>query len=165
MDAVVWGFIGTIVGALSSIGTTWISSFHAVSLQKQAVLLERLEHGRAFQRQNLLEIQEALHDSLRMVARAHMEDLASHAKGCEWGKSLLSEEVNEGIRVTGRKLAILIERVADDTLRDDLKAAASASSAVLRLGSRAGAERAFSTTGDTANHAMEHLGRVLRTLY
>lgn len=165
MEAAFWGLIGTIVGALASIGTTWLSGRHSLALQEQATSLDRVEKARAFQRQNLLELQDALHDALRMVGRVHFEDLASLSKGGEWGRSMLSEEVNEGFRIAQRKVLILIERVADDDLRSHLKKTMQSTGNVILAKNLPESETALNAVSSMAQEALEHIGRILRALY
>ena len=57
MEAALWGFLGTIVGAMVSIATSWINSRNETERQRQANSFERLERARAFQRDNLLNLQ------------------------------------------------------------------------------------------------------------
>src|SRR5688500_8397603 len=121
MEAAVWGFIGTVVGALASLGATLLSTRNTASMQASASSLERAETARAFQRNKLLELQDALHDSMRLVARGHREDEAAFRATVSCGKHALSEEVNESERLARRRTLILIERIADDALRTDLK--------------------------------------------
>lgn len=165
MESAVWGLIGTVVGALASIGTTWMSARSASNLQKQSSSLERMERERAFQRETLVELQDALHDALRMTARVYLEDSASFKQSGNWGKSLLSEEVNEGIRLASRRVSILIERIANDRLRSELKDAMKASGQMSLARSQAEAEAIFIRMNATANDVMERLGNVLRSLY
>jgi hypothetical protein len=165
VDAALWGLIGTIVGALASIGTTWISGRHAVSLQRQAASLDRLERARAFQRETLIELQDALHDALRMVTRAHLEDVAAFKKGEKWGSSFLSAEVNEGVRLAARRVSILIERVANDALRSDLKKIAGATGQVCLANSEAEGQASLEHAYATGNNVTQHIGSVLRSLY
>jgi hypothetical protein len=165
VEAAIWGLIGTVVGALASIGATWLSGHHSMALQQQAKSLDRIECGRAFQRKNLVDLQDALHDAMRMVSRAHFEDLVSFAKGGEWGGSMLSAEVDEGVRLTQRKAAILIERVADDELRSDLKRSMKALTQALLAKSHTEAVAAMEAAGAMAQDTLEHIGRVLRALY
>jgi hypothetical protein len=107
MDAATWGFIGTlagaVIGATASICTTLVSSWNASRLQQNADYLERIERARAFQRDNLLALQDSLQDAMRLAARAHLED----AVAANFGKSMLSEEVNQNILLSNRKLSIL----------------------------------------------------------
>jgi uncharacterized membrane protein YccC len=125
MDAATWGFVGalagTVIGASASIVTTIISGWNANRLQKNADALERTERARAFQRSNLLELQDSLQDVMRLIGRAHHEDMLAARESGEWGKSMLSEELNQGILLANRKLAILTERVANDELRSNLR--------------------------------------------
>jgi hypothetical protein len=121
MESAVWGLIGTIVGALVSIIKTWISSRSAFNLQNQVSSLEQLEKDRSFQRDTLLELQDALHDVARMSARLYFEDVALYKKSNEWGKSYSSNDVNEGLMLANRRMSILIARVADNQLRSELK--------------------------------------------
>lgn len=165
MQSAIWGLIGTIVGALASIGTTWISGRNASNLQKQSSSLERMERERAFQRETLVALQDALHDALRMMARAYLEDNASYKQTGNWGKSLLSEEVDEGLRLANRKVSILIGRVANDPLRSELKDVMKEVGQVCLARSPAEAEAIFGRVNSSAIDVMERSGNVLRSLY
>jgi hypothetical protein len=165
MESAVWGLIGTIVGALASIVTTWISSRNDFILQKQASSLERMEKQRAFQRDTLLELQDALHDIARMSARLYFEDLASFKVSNDWGKSYLSNEVNEGLVLANRRMSILIARVADNQLRSELKEIMKIITQASFAKSHAEAESANHLIITAFDNVMERLGNVLRSLY
>jgi hypothetical protein len=165
VESAIWGLVGTLVGTLASIGTTWISGRNASNLQNQSAKLGRLEKERSFQRETLIELQDALHDTLRMMGRAHLEETVSHKQSGRWGSSLLSEEVNEGMRLSNRKVAILIERIADNQLRTELKALMKISNGVVGAGSQAEAETKFVHTIAAYNSVSERLGDILRSLY
>lgn len=137
MDAALWGLLGTIVGAVASIATTWLSGRSSHTLQQDRGREERAQQASSFQRQTLLELQEAIHDALRLVSQAHIEDREAHRATKEWGKNMLSDEVNEGIRLAQRRVAILVERVSDDDLRAKVKALmASTAPSCLRVTSK-----------------------------
>src|SRR5262245_44774168 len=141
MDGAVWGLLGTIVGAFASIATTFIAGRHAFNLQRRTSLFERLEKHRTFQRDTLLELQEAVHEALRMVARGYFEDLKALQAGTEWAHAMVSDEVDQGILTANRKVTILIQRVADDELRAELQAVAAVITSVSMAKSRADCER------------------------
>jgi hypothetical protein len=165
MEAAVWALVGTIVGALASIGTTWLSTRTSYALQREKAREERLERANAFQRQTLLDLQDAIHDGLRLVHRAYMEDLALRQKGEIWGKGLISDEVSEGVRLSQRKLAILVQRVSEDTLRQEVKAFMERAWLVSFAGSREKAEAQLNkVTGESAA-VLERVGAVLRSHY
>ncbi|WP_140805383.1 hypothetical protein [Rhodanobacter glycinis] len=165
MAAALWGFIGTLVGALASIGATWLSNRQASSLQASASMLARIEARRVFQRDTLLELQEAVLDLMRLIAQGDSEDRAAHRKTGVWGKQLLTPEVNEGQRLANRRLTVLVQRVADDALRSELKTFHSALSKITLASSAEESEHAFKTLSGHLTQVMEHLGAELRAQY
>lgn len=122
MDAL-WGLIGTLIGALASIGTTWITTRNAATQQIASAEYARAEQNRAFQRQTLLELQTAVSDLMRLVSCAHLEDRQAFHAGTAWGRNMLSEALDADTGTAFRKVALLTARVADDQLRADVKLA------------------------------------------
>lgn len=169
MDGAAWGFIGAlagaIVGAFTSIATTVIANRNAAALQTRADSLERKERERTFQRETLLAAQDALQDLARQTSRAHHEDLLAHRRGEPWGKSLLSDEVDECLGLANRRLFALVERIADDALRTELKEVHSKFTRTTMSGSEAEAHAHMQVSVAVFNRAMERLGAVLRTYY
>lgn len=165
MGAAIWGFIGTLVGALASIGTTWLSARHASSLQASASKLARAETGRAFQRDTLLELQDALHDLMRLIVRGNIEDQTAFRQSGTWGKQPLTAEVNEGQRLANRRFAILVERVANDALRTDLKDIQGLLSQISLARTANESQSALHNLSVRATQVLEHLGTVLRAQY
>lgn len=117
MEPAIWGLIGTLVGALASIATTYIQSRNADSLRAAAAREERDERRRAFQRETLVELQDVLHDLGRAAVQGYMEDLRAYHQTHVWGKNQLSDEVSEGDRVLRRRAMLLNSRVSSDDLR------------------------------------------------
>lgn len=169
MDAAVWGFIGTLAGAIvgagASIVTVVLTSRNAMQLQRESDTLERQERARAFQRDNLLQVQDVLQDALRLMGRAHLEDLREFRRSGTWGKSYLSDEVNEDIRLANRRMSALVERIADDSLRSELKAIHEQISRTLLATSDIEAEKLVNDAAVAANRVMGCLGEVLRNHY
>jgi hypothetical protein len=165
MEAAIWGLAGTVVGALASMGTTWLANRASQELQEARSRDERAERAREFQRQTLVDLQEAVHDAVRLVHRAYLEDRASHRTTKEWGKSLLSSEVDEGIRLALRRVSILVERVADDALRAEIKTVMSNAAGVLHAGDEEEAQTQLDRSTMVATAALERVGTVLRRHY
>ena len=165
MEAAAWGLIGTIVGASASIATTWLSNRNVYKLQNQKALDERKERANAFQRQTLIDLQEAIHDALRLVNRAYIEDQRAYVPDKKWGSNSLTDEVNEGIRLANRRVAILIERVSSDVLRVNVKALISSATGVLLARSEDVARASMNTTSSTADEVLEQIGATLRQHY
>ena len=60
---------------------------------------------------------------LRLIGQIHLEDTSNYKKTGIWGKSGVSEEVNEKFMLSMRKISILKERISNNQLRlnlDDL---------------------------------------------
>ncbi|MBC8651066.1 hypothetical protein GYM54_17630 [Pseudomonas sp. MTM4] len=165
MEAAFWGFVGTIVGALASMITTILSTRNSSWLHKQAVEQERDEIKRAFQRETLIELQDVLHDLMRLITQGHLEEARAHQADKAWKEILLSEDVNNGQRLARRRLVILIERIANDELRDNLKSVNSELCNSLFATSRMEADRHLQIATSKVTNAMEHIGQVLRSQY
>jgi len=165
MDSAVWGIVGTAVGALASIGTTWLSNRHAQKLQTLTSLRERQERFNAFQRETLIDLQEALHDALRLATQAHLEDEAAFHAGGTWNENVLSEDVNEGVRIAQRRVAILAERVADEKLRTEVVGLMAKVNAITMSNSLQDSRSAWQESLTRLTLTSVSLGTTLRALY
>jgi hypothetical protein len=165
LEAALWGFLGALAGAGASIVTTWLSNRHSARMQGLADSSERVERARAFQRENLLSLQETLQIAMRFNARAMLEDEKGFKRLGEWGKSFLSDEVDEGVRSTNAKLMALTERVSDDSLRSAIKDFTAKATVCHMAATREQARACHDDAIFAFEPLMEHLGRVLRTLY
>ena len=170
MDAATWGFIGTLVGAVvgasASILTTLISSRNSARLQEEADTLERLERVREFQRNNLLELQDSLSQNMRLIGRVHLEDVESFQKSSsDLRSSFLSEELNQELMVSNHKVALLTERIADDTLRENLKELRHKMTDVLMAKSETESREMLKIASTRFEQFMVQLGVVLRSNY
>jgi len=169
MEAGAWGFIGAISGAIvgagASVLTSVINSRNAARMQHSANSLERAERARAFQRETLVNLQEGLQDLMRLVTRAHLADLAANRNTGGWGKNMLPDDLSEEIRISNRNLAILLERIADDELRDDIKQLHGNINSVHTAKTKESAEARHMALAPLFQKSMEHLGAVLRQNY
>jgi hypothetical protein len=165
VEAAAWGLFGTVVGALASIGTTWIATRASYKIQREKQADERAERTKEFQRETLLALQEAIHDALRLSAKAHIEDAERFRETGEWTRGFLSEEVNEGLRLSRRKVAILIERVTEDSLRSDVKSLMSLSAERVLARTEQQAEMNKQALARMITPILERIGYVLRSHY
>jgi hypothetical protein len=119
-----WGFIGTLIGAIvgasASILTTKINSKNAIRIQEETEKNARKERFRNFQRDNLLELQEILSLTFRLIAKAHLQDLENYKKGTNWTESKLNTELDNEIADSFRELSIKTERIDNDELRNEI---------------------------------------------
>lgn len=155
----IWGLVGTAVGALASLGGTWLSGAHALKGQREAKREERAEAAKALQRDTLLAMQVALNDWLRQHMLADLEDetfYRTHGRS----NPQLSQKLNADLHEANRMFSMLVERVTDDRLREALKDVAQAGAKHLLSPSPkdGGAE----VVGRMGFAAGEELGKVLR---
>ena len=165
MESAVWGLIGTIVGASASTATTWLSNQASSKRQREQAREDRAERSNIFQRQTLLELQGSIHDALRLVNRAYIEDCNAHRTTKNWTVNMLTDEVNEGIRLAHRSVAILVERVSEGALRTEVKTLMSSVTSVLLARSEREAKFQIEKTSADASLVLERIGTVLRKHY
>jgi uncharacterized coiled-coil protein SlyX len=165
MESAAWGLIGTVIGALASIGTTYLTNRNASHLQVEAATATRLEKHRAFQRETLLELQDAFHDAVRIVAQIQHENTMIFAKTGQWGKGKLPEGLNESLRVANRRVMLLKERVADDSVRVTTKKVMAKANAVVYAASKEESSALLDEVTFEVVDAIEKIGTTLRELY
>jgi hypothetical protein len=165
MESAVWGLIGALVGAFASIATTYIQTRNEKYLREVEERRQRDERLRAFQRDTLIEVQDALHDFWRMATRCYLEDEAAFKKTGKWAAQLLSEEVNEGHRALARRVTILLERIADDQLRSNVKKVLNTLASMSIAREKTAADRVYYSMAEEGPQVMEQIGKVLRSQY
>lgn len=170
METITWAFIGTIigtvVGASVSIVTTMITGSNARKLQERAVLFERTERAREFQRGNLLELQNKLSKSMRLIIRAHLTDVKEFMQKGMIGKiPLLPEDLDHEISSLNRQLLILTERISDDVLRESVNDLRQNMTSVLFAKVENDSKTAMIIANESFEKTMLQLGQVLRDSY
>lgn len=170
MEPLTWAFIGTIigtaVGAAASIFTTMITASNSRKLQESAASIERSEKAREFQRNNLLELQEALSVGMRLTWRAHLFDTKQPQKSNESDRTaLLPEELNQQIFNSNRQLSILTERVINDQLRESIRDLRESMTKVLMVRAEDKSFLEMNKVRVLHKETMELLGKVLRENY
>ena len=78
---------------------------------------------------------------------------------------MLSDEMNEGIRLAMRRVSILVERVANDELRSRVKNLMSGATQVLLSRNEQESRFYIEKTADDASQVFEGVGAVLRHHY
>jgi hypothetical protein len=164
MEPVTWAFIGTIVGAISSIATTSIVNWNNFRIQKSNKLEDRKERSRAFQRETALELQSELIEYMRCHSLSRIEDQSNFVTTGSWG-SALSTDLNERFRTSSAKTAVLIERISDDELRANLKKLKGNSTNCMHAISISESDEHNTLTVDSYSKTSEMLGVVLRLNY
>src|SRR5260370_30539930 len=120
--------------------STWFPVVTLVTGYIMKVVSDRLEHSRIlqrerenrkemrriqlaerradFQRQTLLDLQEALQDFARAAGAAHHSDLMALKKTGTWGQELLPKETDDNLLTANRRCLTLGVRVRDESARN-----------------------------------------------
>ena len=167
MEPVTWGFIGTIVGTISgasaSILTTVITERNLRHIKRDEALFAREEKAKEFQFSNLLKLQDVLSSTMRLIARAHMEDREHfRQRHSPSDVSMLSEELDNELLMSSKELSILSERIADDELRENIKLLRTKMTSVVVAESAEDSGAAFKSLSYAFDESMAEIGMVLR---
>ena len=166
MEPALWGLFGTIVGAAASIATTWLTNRSASNLQTAARTAEIQENKRAFQRETIVELQDAFHNAIRNIMVAHLEDCRANDGGTSWGSNLLPNDLSDQIRLSNRRVMLLVERVHNDELRALIKSVLAEANAITsECPSRQEAQSRLDNATNLSVKAIEKSGSVLRDLF
>ena len=140
MESVTWGLIGTLigttVGASASIITTVLNARNSTKNQNNIEKYKRQENFREFQRTNCLKLQEIFPKVIRLTSLILLEDIKNYHKTGEWQKSEIDSENDNSFMIEHRNLAIYLERIHNENLREELKKFAKKTSSVLRTSNK-----------------------------
>lgn len=167
MEPVTWGFIGTITGTIAgasaSIVTTLITQNNVRRIKKEESLFVREQSNREFQFNNLLKVQDALYSGIRLVARAHLQDMENHNRdSASSTMSLLSDELDNEILLSNKELSILSERIANKDLRHNIKSLREKMTSVLMARTAKESKKRMTSVSLLFDESMAEVGKVLR---
>lgn len=117
-NTVIWGFIGTIIGAFVSIITTNLNNKNNSKLQNESNKIKEEQLFRNFQKDNLHEIQELLNEFVRFNINASLIYLNCIKKG---EKLILDDELDNNLRISIGRFNVLTERIFDNEVREETK--------------------------------------------
>ncbi|WP_422353034.1 hypothetical protein [Stenotrophomonas sp. AR026] len=113
MESAVWGFIGTLVGALASIGTSWITTRSATYAQREKIQLEWRVRQREFQIKVVTELQEILGEFIRVTGRIRHIDEMRESAGRTGGALSTGEDLSDVFSQQLRRINVLLARIDD----------------------------------------------------
>jgi hypothetical protein len=164
MDAMTWGFIGTIIGAATSIATTWITNWNTFRISQNAKTQDQEERARNFQRETLLELQVEIRKYILACSRAYRSSMKIYDLTCEWQEHI-PENLDEQLFELNSKTSILIQRVSNDKLRCKLDELQTAATKCNRSKNECEAEKYYVNYSDSYEKVHEQIGKELRNLY
>jgi len=164
MEAMTWGFVGTLVGAVASIATTVITSWNSLRISQNSKAQDREERARAFQRETLLELQVEIRNYLRACYQAYSLDTKNFKNTGQWG-SMLPEPLNDQLTELNAKTSILIQRVSNNELRGKLVELKKYATKCHLAKNEYDAGAFYVSYNELYEPLNEQLGEVLRNLY
>ena len=123
-----------------------------------------LQRRSDFQRQNLIELQEACSQLLRTTGQTNHHDVVAFNETNEWQKSLLPEEVSEGFRRQQSTATLLSVRVRDSEIRRLTEELQDVATVVAKSSGAAESERSLQNMAEIYRVLNQRIGVVLREL-
>lgn len=132
---------------------------------REATRQEQLAERRStFQRQTLLDLQEAMMQLVRATGAMHHQDVMAFRTTGTWQKQLFGEELAENSRLANARTSMLAVRVRDDSVRDLVQAVKNHATAAGMCASQDEGQRAMAGMGDAFEKLNQRIGEVLRKL-
>lgn len=164
MDAMTWGFIGTVVGAVTSIATTAITNWNSYQISQSTKTQDREERARSFQRETLLELQVELRKYIRCCSLIYRADRENFKETNKWS-NLIPKELDEQMLDLNSKTAILIQRISNENLRSQLNELKTATTKCQLAENEYDAGAYHVSYVTLYDNVHEQLGKVLRNTY
>ena len=125
-----------------------------------------LEYRNEFQRDSLVQLQEAMFELGRATTLIHMHNKRSYAKTGEWHQQMYPEEINERERAAHGRTAMLVVRVRDDKVRELVQEFKDiAIQATMSSESKEEADRRMRQLQKKHVEMNQRIGELLRTLH
>jgi hypothetical protein len=132
--------------------------------RKEARRDQLAEHLTTFQRQTLLDLQEAVMDVARTTGAAHHLDEMAYREIGQWQKQLLGDDLDQESLLAMRRTAILSVRVRDSSLRELVKTFRQCAAQTSIGVSRDASNSAMNSMAAVFEQVQERVGELLRTL-
>jgi hypothetical protein len=132
---------------------------------REAVRRDKLFEQRTdFQRQTLLDLQEACMQLARSVGAIHHQDEMAFRSTKKWCKQLLSDDLDEGNRLAQARTGMLGARVRDETIRELIDKFKTYSAEAIDSPTPNDSERAVISMTVVFAELNQRIGEVLRKL-
>jgi hypothetical protein len=117
-----------------------------------------------FQRQTLLDLQEAMSDLIRSTGAAHHQDTMAYRQTGKWQKHLLGEVLDESCHKAMRRTLILWVRVQDDSVREMVQRCRECASKVMVGPNKEDSDVALANMAKIFEELNPKIGELIRTI-
>jgi hypothetical protein len=157
--------INTFSGAVSVLlgfATSWLSArYQNTATVKRDQLAERRAE---FQRQTLIELQDAVFDLMRATGAMHHQDEMAFRKTGQWQKQFLGDELDQKALMSNRRTSMFKVRVRDGSLRDMVGKLSNLCAQVAISIDRDHSNGAMMEAGELFEKVQERIGELIRTI-
>lgn len=148
--------------------TDWLRDQRAAVREREARAASRreqlLERRTIFQRQTLLDLQDAVMKLIRTTGQMNLQDKMAFRETGEWQKQLYGADLGDRAHAANVHTLMLGVRVRDEAVRRLLDVVRRESISATLCRSSADAERAMLTMGEASRKLNERIGEILRML-
>ena len=161
-----WGFIGTVIGATTSIIATKINTKNMNKLQQNIELAKKQERHNEFQCENLKKIQEELIYNVRLIFEVHLSDTNYYTENPSVNnRPFVKEPLNTKLRKSMQQLSILNERIGNDELRIKIDNYRKLLFEIVRASSKSDSEIAITNITNSFEVLHSDIGTQIRKSY
>jgi hypothetical protein len=139
------------VGVISDVAKGWFA--------RSSIIRDKKAN---FTHSTAAELQETLFEWFRSIAACHHADVLAFKQSGSWGRNQVGEELAENERLQKVRSRVLLERLEESALRDDIEALLSVGTDVLIARSKDDAGRALDRLLQHHKEVNQQLGKVLR---
>jgi hypothetical protein len=157
-----------LIGFATKSLTDWFEHRHHTRRDREAreaVRRDQLfERRTSFQRQTLLDLQEACAQLVRTAGAIQHQDYVAYRSTGKWTMQQVPDDLAEGNRLAQARTGMLIARVRDDTVRELTDKLKTHAGEVIRSQTHKDSQRAEIDMLEIYTRLNERIGQVLRTL-
>jgi len=161
---VLTAFIGLLTGAILE----WLRDRRIIRREREAREATRreqhFERRTNFQRQTLLDLQEAVMRVLRTTGEMHSQKVLANRAGSKWGKHLFEEDLDSRAREANTQTTMLMVRVRDEIARNLVDEVKNASTDALFAPNILKAEEGMQKMVTEFDKLNKRIGQLLREL-
>jgi len=157
-----------LLGYATSSLSEWLRDRRAREREREAREATRsdqlYERRTNFQRQTLLDLQDALMDLVRTAGAMHHKDVTAYRGTGRWQKQFYDEQLDESARFAQARTSMLNVRVRDEAIRELVKEVKDHINSAGAAANREDSERSLASMASTFEKLNQRLGQILREL-
>lgn len=161
-------FVTLVFGYAAKSFEDWIQNKRTVTKEREARSATRHDQRVAsritFQRETLLQLQDAVQKLTRATGRTNHLDEMAYRKTNEWRKEQLPEDLNDGYFVASTQTALLSSRVRDEAVRQLVEKFRTVSTDAILAETPANARRHLQELMGISNELHSRIGKLIRTI-